>query len=47
MIFCNIYFWPGIKGDKIKLRKAIWIFIALCLLIFVITGIEFAIALNK
>ncbi|MDB5031320.1 MAG: hypothetical protein JWP71_2041 [Mucilaginibacter sp.] len=47
MVIFNIYFWPGIGGDKVKMKKAIWMFVSICLLIFVITGIEFAIALNK
>ncbi len=47
MIFFNIYFWPGIRGDKVKMKKAIWTFVSIFFLLIVITGIEFAIAINK
>lgn len=47
MVFLNISFWPGIRGNKEKMKKAILIFVSIFILVIVITGIEFAIALNK
>jgi hypothetical protein len=47
MVFLNIYFWQGVRGDKVKMKKAIWIFVSILFLLTAITGIEFAIALSK
>jgi Ca2+/Na+ antiporter len=45
--FLLAFFIPGIAGDKKKLKKAGLIFIGTWLLLLLISGVEFIIALNK
>lgn len=41
---CAFYFFPGIKsGDKSKMKKAGLIFLSTCLMIILITVIEFGV----
>ena len=46
MVFVLINLIPGIRGDKMKIKKAALIFLGICVSLTILTAIEFVIALN-